>query len=236
MTNPVGGDLPDWQRRVASQDDVFLGIFSNTASPAPIIDVSQFNSLIFDGGNVHVNNQVLQLSWLDPAGNHVTSDYLTQIDGAFFPQMIVPVRSQQVQVFYSNSALVASVWVYGSQRLAPQAVSNGFIGPIAQTRLSGALLANTVYTVGTSGPQGWVQIDLIVSNPAVTGEWLIGYNDINGTPTNQRFADTTEFHSIGSNLVYHGQVIMPHVPYTVNFICRTAGTAQLSCNMIPLGR
>ena len=235
------GDLPDWQTRISTGDDdvLFTGTLSAGAS-LPVMDVSAYSSLqVF-----LVRGGVAQLSlgavWQDTNGDPVTTDNLYAYPSALavtWPSMQLPVRAPKV-LLVNNSAIDLTVTVLGSQRHLSGLLGVGYADMDSKVLATQALVAGTFYPLGSNPVtlmQGWVQLELSLSNAAVTGSLVISNNTGVGSNTNMIIADTAEGVTDGTIRVVTKQVILPASQCYVQFLCRTAGTSAVVCNMASLG-
>lgn len=237
MTSSLGGDLPDWNRKVANTDDVLLGTWTLASGAfSPNIDVSQYTSLVvtMTASDVTQTHSAL-LHWVDPDGNQLFVDSVGSRANVTPPSATVPVRGQGliIQPVTSGGTMTFKVW--GSQRAQSQMLVQAFPGPIT-AQLNQTFAANNLYTFGVTAPQGECQVDVVIGGATFTGEFIVQYLSVGGLTISQRWLDTTEFHVMSVNNVWHGRVIFPADDCELFVLCRAGATTTITVNMYAIGR
>lgn len=241
------------------QEDVqvcsrFLTVLAPGGSTA-VFDVATYQSLSVRTGAIGaVGSSYLLFDWGDggtPASGIGGTILLENIDYPSQPGVIpadggflVPVRSSRVQITNSGPATV-SIEIWGTQRPYQKLVNNGFQDITYVETGAVAWLLNQQITLAVidpaSGhlPQGLCQVSLELTNAAMTGQWFATVIDDVSTSRKFWLATTLEalnYTGAPARLIVNKQIIMPAAPYSIGFIARTAGNANVTATLVSVGQ
>jgi hypothetical protein len=237
------GDLPDWQTRISTGDDdvVFTGALAHGGGTVTIGDVSSYSSIqVFHTESARTGQLNLQAVWLNSGGLFVMDDQLLAYPFALavtWPSMTVPVRAPFLQLTNAGADDM-TVTVLASKRTVSGLIGVGYQDRQSFVNGSQAMVAGTFYPLGSdpaTHTQGRVQLELAISNVAVTGGVYLQTAPGNASPDTMLICDSGEGVTDGTARLVSKQVILPASMCQVAFLCRAAGTAVVAVNVASLG-
>jgi hypothetical protein len=237
----TAGDLPDWQRRVSTAQDVLI---FNQAVPANTtlagsIPCSQFTTLTVSCGSPAAPyHGGVSIIWLDTNGDIIATDTLGIANTLSHAvnSFAVPVRAA---AFTLNNGVnkAVTIRVDGSTVPVHTMLGKGYtdIATFAWPNQLFAVGANVGPTTVGADTQGEVWIDFSFANNVLTGELSYGTIDSAGVFAFVNVIDSTQMHTMGGRQHFAGKAILPATPGGWQWTTRTADTTDLLLHVVSLG-